>query len=90
MTAADSAGLARNWRAIALRAVSAGLFALAVLAFPSATLATLILMFIAYLAADGAFAIVAGARAARRGERWWSLLLEGLLNLGAAAVLLVD
>jgi uncharacterized membrane protein HdeD (DUF308 family) len=87
-SARSSAGLARNWRAIALRAVAAGLFALAVLAFPSATLPTLILMFIAYLAADGAFAIVAGARAARRGERWWSLMLEGMLNLGAAAVLL--
>jgi uncharacterized membrane protein HdeD (DUF308 family) len=87
-SARSSAGLARNWRAIGLRAVAAGLFAFAVLAFPSATLATLILMFIAYLAADGAFAIVAGARAARRGERWWSLMLEGMLNLGTAAVLL--
>jgi uncharacterized membrane protein HdeD (DUF308 family) len=86
--ARTSAGLARNWRTIGLRAVAAGLFGLAVLAFPLATLASLILMFIAYLGADGAFAIVAGARAARRGERWWSLILEGTFNLGAAAVLL--
>jgi uncharacterized membrane protein HdeD (DUF308 family) len=71
-----------------LRAIAAGLFGLAVLAFPSATLASLVLMFIAYLAADGAFAIAAGARAARRGERWWTLMLEGTFSLAAAAVLL--
>jgi uncharacterized membrane protein HdeD (DUF308 family) len=86
--ARTSARLARNWRTIGLRAVAAGLFGLAMLAFPLPTLASLILMFIAYLGADGAFAIVAGARAARRGERWWSLMLEGAFNLAAAAVLL--
>jgi uncharacterized membrane protein HdeD (DUF308 family) len=86
--ARTSAGLARNWRTIGLRAVAAGLFGLAMLAFPLPTLASLILMFIVYLGADGAFAIVAGARAARRGERWWSLMLEGAFNLAAAAVLL--
>jgi uncharacterized membrane protein HdeD (DUF308 family) len=59
-----------------------------VLESPSATPASLVLMFIAYLTADGAFAIVAGVRAARRGERWWSLMLEGTLNLAAASVLL--
>jgi uncharacterized membrane protein HdeD (DUF308 family) len=86
--ARTSARLARNWRTIGLRAVAAGLFGLAMLAFPLPTLASLILMFIVYLGADGAFAIVAGARAARRGERWWSLMLEGAFNLAAAAVLL--
>jgi uncharacterized membrane protein HdeD (DUF308 family) len=87
-SARASAGLARNWPAVGLRAIAAGLFGVVVLESPSATLASLLLMFIAYLAADGAFAIVAGVRAARRGERWWSLMLEGILNLAAASVLL--
>jgi hypothetical protein len=40
------------------------LFAIAVLSLPSPTIASLVLLFAAYVAADGAFAILAGVRAA--------------------------
>jgi uncharacterized membrane protein HdeD (DUF308 family) len=46
------------------------------------------LMFAAYVAADGAFAILAGMRAAPRGERWRLVILEGATNLAAAAAVL--
>jgi uncharacterized membrane protein HdeD (DUF308 family) len=78
-----SAGLARNWWAMGLRAVVAALFAIGIFTSRS-TLAALIMMFAAYVAFDGLFAIVAGLRAARRGERWWMFVLEGSINLGAA------
>lgn len=83
-----SAGLARNWRTIGLRAIAAGVFVLALFVLPLATWASLVLMFTAYLFADGAFALIAGARMARRGERWWLLMLEGMVNLTVATVLL--
>lgn len=79
-------GLARNWWAIGLRGAVAILFAITVLWLPASTIASLVLMFAAYIAADGAFAILAGMRAAGRGDRWRMLILEGSINLAAAAV----
>ena len=51
-------------------------------------MASLILLFAAYVAADGVFAILAGMRAAQRGTRWRLLVLEGATNLAAAAAVL--
>jgi len=84
-----SAGLARNWWAMGVRGIAAILFGLAILLLPPPTLASLVLLFGAYVAADGAFAIVAAVRAARRGARWWMLIFEGLINLGVAGAVLV-
>jgi hypothetical protein len=80
-----SAGLARNWWAVGLRGAAAMLFVIAILCLPSPTIASLMLMFAAYVAADGAFAILAGMRAAPRGERLRLVILEGATNLAAAA-----
>ncbi|MEA2782697.1 MAG: hypothetical protein QOK29_4241 [Rhodospirillaceae bacterium] len=82
-----SAGLARNWWAIGLRGLAAILFGVAVSILPPSTVASVVLLFAAYIAADGIFAILAGARAAQRGERWWMLIGEGMVNLAVAAVL---
>ena len=84
-----STGLARNWWAIGLRGVATVLFGLSILVLPRLTIASLVLLFAAYVVADGAFAILAGARAARRGHRWWTLIVEGLTNLALAGAVLV-
>jgi uncharacterized membrane protein HdeD (DUF308 family) len=89
LSAGMSPGLARNWWVVALRGAAAVLFGFGVLALPSATLASLILLFAAYVAADGAFAILAGTLAARRNERWAALILEGTANLALAGAVLV-
>jgi uncharacterized membrane protein HdeD (DUF308 family) len=84
-----SARLARNWWAVALRGLAAGSFLLGILALPFPTLASLVWLFAAYVAADGIFAILAGVAAARRGERWGALVIEGTTNLTLAAAVLV-
>jgi uncharacterized membrane protein HdeD (DUF308 family) len=86
---AMSARLARNWWAVGLRGIAAVLFGLAILALPSPTLASLVLLFAAYVAADGGFAILAGVRAADQIERWWTLIAEGVINLTVAGAVLV-
>jgi uncharacterized membrane protein HdeD (DUF308 family) len=83
-----SASLARNWWTLGLRGVAAVLFAIAVLSLPSPTIASLVLLFAAYVAADGAFAILAGVRTAQRGARCRLLVLEGATNLTATAAVL--
>jgi hypothetical protein len=80
-----NACLARNWWAVGLRGILAVAFGLAVLALPSPTLASLIVWFAAYLAADGIFALLAATWAARRAERSLQLIYEGATNLAVAA-----
>ena len=82
-------GLTRNWWALATRGAAAVLFGCIALILPNEQMATLALLFSAYLLADGAFAIVAGVRAARRGERWWSFVLEGVADITAAVITLL-
>lgn len=85
-----SAGLAHNWWAVGLRGVVTVAFGLTVVAvLPSSTTASLVVLFAAYLAADGFFAVLAARRMARETRRWWTLTLEGLTNLGLAGWVLI-
>jgi uncharacterized membrane protein HdeD (DUF308 family) len=81
--------LAQNWWAVALRGIVGVLFGLVALLLPAATMLSLILLFAAYMLVDGAFAIISAVRAARHHERWGLLVLEGVVDLIAAAVALV-
>jgi uncharacterized membrane protein HdeD (DUF308 family) len=83
---AMSARLAQNWWAIALRGAFAILFGLIAVFMPGLTLASLVLLFGAYMVVDGIFSIVAGIRAAARHERWGMLLFEGIVDLIAGAI----
>ena len=80
--------LARNWWAIAIRAVAAIVFGMVALLLPAAALSGLVFVFAIYMLVDGAFAIVAGVRAAAHHERWGLLILEGVLDIliGLAAL----
>jgi uncharacterized membrane protein HdeD (DUF308 family) len=82
--------LAHNWWAIALRGVLGIIFGLIAFYLPGATILSLVLLFAAYAVVDGVFAIVSAIRAARQGERWALLVLEGIAGLlvGAISVLL--
>jgi uncharacterized membrane protein HdeD (DUF308 family) len=83
---AMSALLAQNWWAIALRGVFALLFGIAAVLLPGLTLASLVLLYAAYMLVDGVLAIVAGLRAARRHERWGWLVVEGIADLIAGSI----
>ena len=60
--------LARNWWLIALRGVLGVIFGVIALVMPVATILALVLLFSAYMIVDGAFAIYAAIRAARKQE----------------------
>ena len=81
--------LIRNWWALALRGAAAVIFGLIAFALPGLTLAVLVLFFAAYLLVDGVFALVAGLRAAERHERWGALILEGIFDLVAGAIVVM-
>lgn len=86
---AREALLASNWWAAAIRGVIAILIGAFALLAPAATLVALVLVFAAYSAVDGVFAIVLGIRGARRHERWGWLVFNGIISIAAAAVAIV-
>lgn len=81
--------LARSWWVVGLRGVAALIFGVLAFLMPGITLLSLVLLFAAYLIVDAVLAIVAGIRAIRHHQRWWSLLLEGVLDAAAAVAALM-
>ena len=73
--------LARHWWALLLRGLFAVLFGVLAFIWPGLTLTVLVLLFGAYALADGLLAVVAALRAPAGDERWWVLLLEGVVGL---------
>jgi len=78
--------LASNWWALTVRGAVAILFGIFTFFRPAATLTVLALLFGAYALVDGVFNIVSAIRGGRAHERWWVLLPEGIVSLGAALV----
>lgn len=86
---AASRHLARNWGWVLLRGVLAVIGGALALLWPGLALLSLVLLFAAYMIADGASGIAAAIRAARRHERWGWLVAEGLLGIVAGLLALV-
>jgi uncharacterized membrane protein HdeD (DUF308 family) len=78
--------LADSWWAVGLRGLFAIAFGLICLLVPPAAILALVLLFSAYMLVDGVFAIASGIKAARNGERWGLLILEGVVDIAAGAI----
>jgi uncharacterized membrane protein HdeD (DUF308 family) len=83
---AMSAVLADSWWTVGLRGVLGILFGLICLLTPGLALEVFVILFAAYMLVDGVFAIASGIKAARNGERWGLLILEGIVDLAAGTV----
>jgi uncharacterized membrane protein HdeD (DUF308 family) len=78
--------LAESWWAVGLRGILGILFGLICLLTPGLAVEVFVILFAAYMLVDGVFAIAAGIKAARNGERWGLLILEGIVDLAAGLV----
>ena len=78
--------LADSWWAVGLRGVLGILFGLICLLTPGIALGAFVILFSAYMLVDGVFAIISGIKAARSGERWGLLILEGIVDIAAGLV----
>lgn len=76
--------LSQHWWVVLLRGVLAILFGVMAWAWPGETLAILVLLWGAYALVDGIFEVIAGLRG-----KWGSLVILGLLGIGAGIVALV-
>ncbi|HEX3672502.1 MAG TPA: HdeD family acid-resistance protein [Candidatus Cybelea sp.] len=84
------ATLTKNWWMWLIRGIAAIVFGVAAWAWPAATWVTIGILFGAYAFVDGIFAIYATVRAAETHQRWWPLLLEGIVGLFIAAITWYD
>jgi uncharacterized membrane protein HdeD (DUF308 family) len=73
--------ITRNWWTFAVRGAVAVFFGAAALIWPGQTLQALVLLFGAYALVDGIFAIFAGIASYRYFERWWAVVLEGVVGV---------
>jgi uncharacterized membrane protein HdeD (DUF308 family) len=78
--------LAQSWWAVGLRGILGIIFGLLCLLTPGIAVGAFVIVFAAYMFVDGVFAIISGIRAARSGERWGLLILEGVVDLAAGVI----
>jgi uncharacterized membrane protein HdeD (DUF308 family) len=78
--------LADSWWAVGLRGILGILFGLICLLTPGIAVEVFVILFSAYMLVDGVFAIASGIKAARNGERWGLLILEGIVDIAAGVV----
>src|SRR5689334_17763506 len=77
-----------SWWSLLLRGLAGIAFGVLSFLAPGISLAALVLCFGAYAFVDGIFAIVVAFRRTERGERWWALLLQGVIGMVAGVATL--
>ncbi|MGE0128419.1 MAG: HdeD family acid-resistance protein [Blastocatellales bacterium] len=73
--------MARNWWTLALRGLFAVLFGFAAFIWPGITLFLLVMLFGGYALANGIVALISAFSRGAGRERWWALLLEGIIGI---------
>lgn len=73
--------LSQNWWVLALRGIAAILFGIGAFVWPGVTLAVLVLLFGAYAVVDGLFAIITGITTRQEQQRWWMMVLVGIVGI---------
>ncbi len=78
--------LADNWWAVGLRGILGIIFGLICLLTPGIAVEVFVIMFAAYMLVDGVFGIASAIKAARNGQRWGLLILEGVVDIAAGLI----
>lgn len=81
--------LSRYWWLLALRGVAAILFGILAFIWPQLTLEVLVIFFGVYVLIDGVSNIITGFSHRETNDRWWVMLLEGLVGILAGILTFV-
>jgi uncharacterized membrane protein HdeD (DUF308 family) len=81
--------LSRNWGWFVVRGILALILGTVAFLFPASALFAFTMVFAAYVGADGLVSTIAGVRGAtRKEERWWALILRGIIGIAVVALFL--
>jgi uncharacterized membrane protein HdeD (DUF308 family) len=80
--------LYRNWWVVLLRGVAGIAFGILTFMAPAISLAVLVLLWGAYALVDGVLALLTAIRRRGQIDRWWLLLLEGIVGIAAGVLTL--
>jgi uncharacterized membrane protein HdeD (DUF308 family) len=75
--------LMKSWWMLALRGAAGILFGVLALLWPGATLLVLVALFAAYALISGAAAVIGAIRNRKSDDKWWIVLLLGIVSLAA-------
>ena len=89
VTVLDVDSLTRNWWVVLIRGIAGILFGIVTVLAPGLSLTALVLLFGAYAFADGVLAMITGIRARGEVERWWVMVLEGIIGIAAGLATLI-
>jgi uncharacterized membrane protein HdeD (DUF308 family) len=78
--------ISRNWWLFALRGALAVIFGAAAFVWPGLTFDVLVLLFGAYAFVDGVIVLSFGLLAAGDGQRWWTLVLGGVVGIATGVL----
>ncbi|GGO91504.1 HdeD family acid-resistance protein [Stakelama pacifica] len=79
--------LSRNWGWFVVRGVLALILGTVAFLFPLSALFAFTMVFAAYAGADGLLSTIAGVRGAtHKEERWWALIVRGIIGIAVAAL----
>jgi uncharacterized membrane protein HdeD (DUF308 family) len=78
--------IAQNWWIFLIRGICAVLFGILAFAMPGITLTSLVIVFAIYAIMDGVGAIAVGASGGASGERWWQMIVVGIISLIAGVL----
>ena len=70
-----------SWWMLLVRGILALLFGIIAIAFPGLTVIVLVALFGAYSLVDGIFAVVVSFQERQMTNRWWVLLIEGIVGI---------
>jgi uncharacterized membrane protein HdeD (DUF308 family) len=83
--------LESNWGWVVARGVAGVIFGVLALAWPGATLVSLLLVFAVFAFFEGIANVISAISGGRAGEpRWGTLLIEGVLSIAIAALIVLS
>ena len=78
--------LSRYWWLLALRGVAAVIFGILAFVWPELTVGALVILFGAFVFVDGVANLIAGVGDRNVNERWWVMVLEGIVSIAAGVL----
>ncbi len=83
------ATLAENWWIALLRGVAGVIFGVITFVVPDLSFVSLVWAFGAYVFADGVLTAISAVNRGGNNEHWWTILVEGIIEIAAAVVMIV-